>query len=68
MKTDLEILDGLNRRWARISISEDRMAAVARELDQFADAIEAVRAKIDFFSEPAGLRTAAEYSFEELPA
>jgi hypothetical protein len=42
-----------NRDHARIPVQEDRVEFVRGEVEQFADIAEAVRAKLQFDSEPA---------------
>lgn len=53
MSLAIETLLDCNRDFARIPIQEDRIEFVRNEVEQFAQAAEAARAKLQFDAEPA---------------
>ena len=53
----LRKLDGIG---PRLHVSEQRLAPLAEEVSLFGAAIEAVRERVDFTSEPAGYRAAVD--------
>ena len=58
MRLDLDTLRNVDRVWAQLGITEQRLVSLAEEVSQLADAIQAVRRRIDFASEPASYRSA----------
>jgi len=58
MTVTTDTIIAINRDFARLSLSEDRLEPVRLEMDQFAAGIEAVRTRLTFDSEPADFTAA----------
>jgi hypothetical protein len=54
MTVATDTIVSINRDLARLPLSRDRLEPVRLEIDQFAAAIQAVRRRLSFDSEPAG--------------
>lgn len=60
VKSDPQMLLAMDRRWAMLGIDLARAETLRGEIDRLADAMEAVRDRVDFDAESAAFRRALE--------
>lgn len=54
MTVDTQTLLSMDRRWAQLGIDPERAGILQAEVDRLAEAIETVRQRLRFDTEPAG--------------